>query len=258
MTEREHRRILKKMNFISDQEGIMTRYLREKANWGSHIQHCQNFITGAFRDPALSSVAVLGSGWLLDLPLDYLSSRFKKVLLVDIHHPPQVRKKLEAYKNVSLQEIDISGGGIAFAWKMANMKGEGVDRSLLNSFDPEQPALQIDTDAIISLNILNQLDILIVDYLKARDRSLTEEDLTTLRRTIQEFHIHWMTQKPGCLISDITEENQNPVGEVKLYDLLHTDLPKSKRSEQWIWDFDLSGFYHSDRITKMQVQALEW
>lgn len=246
------------MKLISDQEGIMTRYLREKENWKSHIQHCHDFISAAFKDPSLRSIAILGSGWLLDLPLDHLATRFEEVLLVDIHHPPQVKKKIEAYRNVHLQELDITGGGIAFAWKLAKLKNEGIDRAALNSFDPVLPSLMIDPDANISLNILNQLDILIIDFLKFRDSSLGEIDLTDLRHTIQQFHIQWITQKPGCLISDIVEENHDPEGKVLKYDLLHTDLPKSKRSEQWIWDFDLSGFYHRDRITKMQVQALEW
>ncbi len=258
MSNREDRNMLKKMKFISDQEGIMIRYLREREHWSSHIQHCHDFITGAFKDPDIRSIAVLGSGWLLDLPLDELAKRFEEILLVDIHHPPQVRRKIEAYENVKTQEVDITGGGIAFAWKLANTGSGGIDRTELSSFDPGFPSLEIDPDAIISLNILNQLDILIVDYLKDRDRSITDEDLITLRCSIQQFHIRWITQKPGCMISDIVEENHSPQGEVIQHDLLHTDLPGSSRSEEWTWDFDLSGFYHHDRITKMKVQALEW
>lgn len=258
MKEREHKRMLKRMKFISDQEGIMTRYLREKENWSPHIQQCKEFISGSFKDLSLKSVAVLGSGWLLDLPLEHLSARFEEVLLVDIHHPPQVRKKIEAFDNVKIQEADITGGGIAFAWKIANSQSGGIDRSLLHFFDPLLPSLSIEADAIISLNILNQLDILITDYLKEADSNLKEDDFRVLRRTIQQFHIQWITQKPGCLISDIAEFNYGQHGKMTQLDLLHTDLPDSKRSEQWTWDFDLSGFYHRDHSTKMQVQALEW
>ncbi|MFC2129359.1 hypothetical protein ACFLQX_01120, partial [Bacteroidota bacterium] len=171
---------------------------------------------------------------------------------------PQVRKKLEGFENVKIQELDISGGGIAFAWKMVQINNEYIDPSLLKSFLPETPSFLFEPDAIISLNILNQLDILIIDFLKTKIQNISESDLSAFRRIIQEFHIKWITQKPGCLITDVLEENRSPQGKLTNIDLLHTDLPKSSRSEQWIWDFDLSGFYHRDRITKMHVQALEW
>ena len=69
------------------------------------------FIRSAFHlDPSgkknAGSIAVLGSGWLLDVPLDHLCSGLEQVYLVDINHPPQIRKKAERLDNV-----DPAGGG---------------------------------------------------------------------------------------------------------------------------------------------------
>lgn len=257
MNPRAHKHMIRKMNFFSDQEGIITRFLREKENWNVHLLHTQKFIVEAFKDTDIKNIAVLGSGWLLDLPLEYLSERFENILLVDIHHPPQARKKAAMYKNVAFQEIDITGGGIEFVWGLGNIKAE-EDNLVLESFVPDTPKLALEADAIISVNILNQLDILLVDFLKEKYTCFTEDNFTMFRKSIQQFHLNWISQKKGCLISDILEENFKRNELVSSYDLLHVNLPEYKRSESWIWDFDLSGFYHHDLQTKMKVLAIEW
>ncbi len=245
------------MNFFSDQEGIMTRYLREKTNWDSHVQHTKNFMINALQDEEIQNVAILGSGWLLDLPLAYLAERFEQILLLDIHHPPQIKNSTQKYPNILFQEIDLTGGGIEHAWNMRKAKTDSLE-NLLNDFEPVIPDLAIDVDAFISVNILNQLDILLVDYLKDINSALTEDHFHTFRKKIQQFHVGWISSKPGCLISDIVEMNFRDGEMTESYDLQHVNLPGSFRSESWIWDFDLSGFYHRDRQTKMKVKAIEW
>lgn len=245
------------MSFFSDQEGIINRYLREKGNWDSHLHNTQQFISESFRSADIKNLAVLGSGWLLDLPLLYLSEQFENILLVDIHHPPQIIKKASAHKNVIFQELDITGGGIEFAWKLGKVDPKECD-SILGSFTPVTPKLDIEADAIISVNILNQLDILLVDYLKEKYPCFKEEQYISFRKSIQQFHLDWISKKPGCLISDVLEENYKNDKLVSSYNLLHVDLPDYKRSDSWTWDFDLSGFYHKGLQTKMKVIAREW
>lgn len=64
------------MGYLNDQQGIMNRYLGESKQWEKHLPRCRKFITSTFEDPGggekKESVAVLGSGWLLDVPLDHL------------------------------------------------------------------------------------------------------------------------------------------------------------------------------------------
>lgn len=235
----------------------MTRFLREKENWEAHLYNTQKFITEAFSDADIKNIAVLGSGWLLDLPLEYLSERFENILLVDIHHPPQSEKKASRFRNVRFQEADITGGGIEFTWGLGKINPGECD-TVLSSFTPILPTLDIEPDAYISVNILNQLDILLVDYLKEKHSCFNEDHFTLFRKNIQQFHLDWISQKPGCLISDIEEKNYKNNELVSRYDLVHVNLPEYKQSGSWIWDFDLSGFYHRELQTKMQVLAIEW
>lgn len=236
----------------------MTRYLREKKNWEQHLNNTKAFILKSLDTSDVKTVAILGSGWLLDLPLKELSKKYKKVLLVDVHHPAQIQKLVEKYKNVELFETDLSGGGIQFCWDLRKRKDEHFSKYVLDEFKPKTPSLPFKPDAFVSLNILNQLDILLVDFLKSKNGRFLDIEFDRFRKTIQESHLDWITKKHGCLISDVVEKNTNKNGKTDKNKLLHTKLPKAKKSEEWTWDFDLSKKYNSDQETRMKVQAIEW
>jgi hypothetical protein len=251
------KKMVRKMSYISDQEGIMNRYLREQNNWESHLQNTKHFILNAFAGKEIKTLAVLGSGWLLDLPLDELSAKYTNILLVDVHHPPQIIKKTESYSNVTLFETDLSGGGIEFCWDLRKAKDEHFSKYILDDFKPHQPELPFKPDAFVSLNLLNQLDILLIEFLKRKSVRIVDTEIKKFRKTIQQFHLKWITKKPGCLITDIRELN-NGEEEQTEQKLVYVDLPKPTRSEEWIWDFDLSKTYRTGMETRMKVRAVEW
>lgn len=246
------------MRYVSDQAGIMDRYLREQGNWSMHLGNTRQFIMDAFADRDIETIAVFGTGWLLDLPLEELAGKYKKILLVDVHHPPQVRKKTESFQNVQLFETDLTGGGMEFCWKLSKSDLNPVDNDPFIAFRPEYPDLPMIPDASISLNILNQLDILLVDFLKRKKFRLDESWIMKFRGMIQQFHLDWITSKPGCLVTDIAEIIAEPgLGRTEK-SLLHADLPTGLRNLEWIWDFDLSGYYHANKETRLTVRAIEW
>lgn len=250
--------MVRKMKFISDQEGIMNRYLREQENWDPHLSNTRKFILGSFREREIGTLAVLGSGWLLDLPLKELSRQYKKVLLVDVYHPPQVMKKVEKYPNVVLHETDLSGGGIQYCWDLRRVRDKQHEKYVLEDFSPSVPELPVQPDAFVSLNLLNQLDILLVEFLERKKVPLVGAGVERFRKTIQQFHLDWITRKPGCLVTDAVELNMGPGNKKEQRSLIHVDFPKARRSEEWTWDFDLAGTYHPGTKTRMKVRAVEW
>jgi hypothetical protein len=140
---------------------------------------------------------VLGSGWLLDIPAEELAAMFDEVWLFDIKHPAMVSRRMKNLPNVRLIETDISG----FAEPIYD-----AVRSAKQSFNSENinPIFDFDLTQfsyIVSCNILNQLDILILDYLKTKIR-LTSEEERILRTRIQQTHLQILPQKKSCLISD--------------------------------------------------------
>ena len=105
---------IRRMGFIRDQQGIMNRYLRESARWKYHLERTRRFISDSFSGAEAETVAVLGSGWLLDVPLEDLCRRFRRVFLVDIHHPLQIRKRTAQMQEVELIETGLTAVGPVF------------------------------------------------------------------------------------------------------------------------------------------------
>lgn len=63
--------------------GIEARYRKCKKFWDPHLQCTKEFIQHSIGDKKYNSIAVLGSGKLLDIDVDYLLSHFHEVQLFD-------------------------------------------------------------------------------------------------------------------------------------------------------------------------------
>ena len=181
------KKILRGMGYLRDQDGIMNRYLREKGGWNPHLSRTRDFINGAFKGLPVKSIAVLGSGWLLDLPMEEMTHRYERIFLVDIHHPPQVRKKTEGMDRVELSEADLTGGAIEQIWEYTRSRRKPGNGRLTDHIVLAPPIPHIQADALVSLNLINQLDILLCDYLEKAGR-LREISLDPLRSMIQAFY----------------------------------------------------------------------
>jgi hypothetical protein len=246
------------MGFVRDQEGIMNRFTRESSNWTTHLEKTRHFISGSFSRSDAETVAVLGSGWLLDVPLEHLVNRFKRVYLVDIHHPVQIRKKTASMNRVELIEEDLTGGAVEQIWQLCRQNPSVIrEGRIAEQIYMIPPLKTIQPDAFISVNLLNQLDIFLCDYLQKR-RHCQQESLTPLRAAIQSFHLEWISRKPGCLVTDTLEEVVGKNDKISFKALLHTGLPVGNRRESWWWEFDSTGTYHPGSRTRMEVWAVEW
>jgi hypothetical protein len=255
---KEKSRIIRRMGFVRDQEGIMNRYISESSHWQHHLEKTRSFIAASFTGSPAKSVAVLGSGWLLDVPLEKLKDRFEHVYLVDIHHPPQIRKKVEGLEGLELVEEDLSGGAIDQVWHLLRKNKKNIPATrLVEEISLIVPLSGIQPDALISVNLLNQLDILLCDHIR-RKLPYQQELSLSFRAAIQAFHLNWITKKTGCLVTD-TKEHKIPLkGNMSSKPLLYTDLPEGIRRDSWQWDFDSRGTYHPGSRTRMEVQAVEW
>lgn len=255
---KEYAKIIRRMGFVKDQEGIMNRYIGESEHWQHHLDKSRSFLASSFTQSQAESVAVLGSGWLLDVPLEELRLKFKHLYLVDIYHPPQIRKKVAAMEGVELVEEDLSGGAIDQVWHLLQKSKKSIPASrLVEEISLKVPLSGIQPDAFISVNLLNQLDILLCDHIR-RKLPYQQELSIIFRAAIQAFHLDWITKKTGCLVTDIVEHKISFKGSASSKPLLYTDLPEGIRRDSWQWDFDSRGTYHPGSRTRMEVQAVEW
>ena len=144
--------------------GIEARAKRCAKFWKGHLELSREFQRGAFADCHGGSVAVLGAGRLLDIPLEFLVERFDAVFLVDID--PGATRFLEGKRfgsRVEVVKADVSGS-IA-SWT------EGLERILAGTPPPKETIIAFLRglspgvsplhgkcfDAVVSANLLSQI-----------------------------------------------------------------------------------------------------
>ena len=202
-------------------------------------------------------VTVLGSGWLLDLPLAEMLEKTEKIYLVDIVHPPEVIKQAGNLQNVTIVEQDITGGLIEEVWNKTREFSLFIKLKSLKLLTIPEVTFDFDPGFVISLNILTQLESQLLDCLKKRS-VVGEEEFMFFRKGIQEKHIDFLKKHRSVIITDYAEVVTKRSGEITTIPSLLAELPRGQFSEEWTWDFDMKGRenYNSRSVIKVVSVAL--
>lgn len=243
------------MGYYNYQNGLIYRHLNQKGGWESHLEHCRSFIIQALDFYKPEKVTVLGSGWLLELPLAEMIERTDKICLVDIVHPPEVIDQTSRFKNVEILEEDITGGLIEEVWQKTGKfklfnKLQSLENIIIPDYNPSS-----DPGMVLSLNILTQLESLLVDYLIKRSK-IPENEIVTFKTEIQKKHLDFLKRHNSVLVTDISEIVTYKSGTISTIPTLLTGLPQSKFSEEWMWNFDLKGGDYYNRRSMMKIVAM--
>jgi hypothetical protein len=250
-----YRRMLNKMGYYSYQSGLIYRHLNQENGWDSHLARCRDFIIRAMDIYKPEKITVLGSGWLLELPIAEMIERSVKVSLIDIVHPPDVIAQAGSLSNVELVEADITGGLIEEVWNKSGKsplirKTITIDNIVIPEYTPEG-----DQGMVISLNILTQLESLLIDFLK-RHSKIGEEEFFDFRSKIQRRHIDFLKRNRSVLISDTEEIITDKSGSISSVQTLATELPEGLVRDEWTWNFDQTGADFYSRRSVFKVIAL--
>ncbi|MCB8994597.1 MAG: hypothetical protein H6538_03205 [Bacteroidales bacterium] len=246
------RKILRRMKYISDQEGILRRYFREQEGWEKHLSKTAESIISVLESEKYKHVIVLGSGWLLDFPMERILNYVERISLFDVHFPRQILKKAEALKGVECIQADITGGVIEDVYfKLKN-------KTLNFPFAIPEPEIEKEEGMlIISLNILNQLDILLADYILSRKPDSPGIEIDNFRKDLQARHISMLGKHPFILVTDCREILINTEGKVlEEKNLIYTELPSGDRYDEWEWEFDTQGLYNPNVNTVLKVKFI--
>ena len=250
----EYRRILHRMGYYNYQHGLIHRHLNQNSGWDDHLKRCREFILKAADIVKPEKISVLGSGWLMELPLAELSERTRQITLYDIVHPPEVIEQTAQIGNVKLLESDLSGGLIAEVWsKAGGMRFFNRLKSLEDINIPEFIPAD-DPGMIISLNLLTQLEIL-PEKLLRKKISACNDKFMTFRKRVQENHIAFLKKHTSVIISDVAEILIDADGTSHENQTLLTSLPEGRIRESWIWDFDLAHADYIQRKSQFRVAA---
>jgi len=239
-----------RMGYYNDQEGILQRYTLEQEHWRSHLENSKEAIRSFCEESKENEVNILGSGWLLDVPMDYLLQKYKKVKLFDIRHPNYIKHK---YRNerVEFYSIDLTGGYSEYLFKINKQQLINGDWRLFIPLNP----LETIEGIVISCNLLSQLSGLVGEYLQEK-RNFNEETTLAIEKTIQQMHWEHLPSNRSLLISDFQEKVYSTSGELdSLKPLVHINMEEKIR--QWEWAFDLSGNYKRGRSVRLDVGVFE-
>ena len=248
--------MFRKMGYFDDQSGIMTRYRREWEHWDVHLQHTRQFAIQAMQGKSRKLAAVLGSGWLLDVPVEEMSRYFEKVYLYDIRHPEKTKKQIHTLDNVELHVCDIS----CFArpvYQYVKQFRNCKERPPVSAIQPQTVLDLANFDYVFSCNILNQLDILLVDYLK-QFFELSHEETVAFRSHVQQQHIDLLPRRRSCMVTDFEEITCLPDGrEMSRNTSIYHPIIQHPDSRRWIWKFDTKMTYHKGKMTYFEVMGVE-
>ncbi|MFN8239227.1 MAG: hypothetical protein U0X39_00510 [Bacteroidales bacterium] len=251
----DYRVILGRLGYYSYQEGIIFRHLAQGNNWDTHLANCRKFIMGAIERFSPSRVTILGSGWLLDLPLAEITAQGIEVFLVDIIHPPGVKEQTSAMPGVHLVESDITGGLVKQVYQKT--RGYNAFRRMKNIDDIEVPVHRFDHDPglVISLNLLSQLDFLPVRQIRAKGYR-DNHKIDSFRKTIQQKHLEMLAMHNSVLITDYLEIFTDSAGLVTEEKTVLADIPEGFVRDEWTWDFDTKATDYNLKSSVLKVIAV--
>ncbi len=220
--------VARRMGYLREAVAIRARYARHRAAWQPHLAASREVIRRAVaRCASRRRAVVLGSGLLLDVPLEELAAAFEEVELVDLVHLRPARRRAAKFANVVLRETDITGVAVAL---------ERGEREKRTGLPPPAPPAIGDADLIVSANVLSQLPVVPTAYL-ARRRRHAEGEVTAFARRLVESHLEWLNGQKGVvvLLTDIARayvEGEDRV--VQKYDVLYgVRLPPA--DHEWDW-----------------------
>lgn len=241
----------RRLGYLREAIAIRARYRRHRQRWQPHLESTRAFVERAAAIPARKRAAVvLGSGALLDVPIDALAAAYERVELIDIVHPREASRAAARLPNVLLRTEDISGA-------VTPLAAMSPETSSPPQLDPP-PKLAADTDFILSLNLLSQLPDVPYNWLGAHT-SIPEPLRRNFAAEIVEQHIAWLSQL-ACrvaLVTDIERCYVAPDGRPHdAWDSIYgATLPSD--GARWHWEIAGAGEVHPNLSVRMTVCAFD-
>jgi hypothetical protein len=244
---------LTQMGFRPIQAGIIRRFLREEGAWGSHLNNSREYILSTVKDVKPRSIRILGSGWLLDIPIRELIEICDYIVLDDIVHPTQIVNKYSKINKIRFETTDITNGIVDLCYEQKR-NGFHFDTFIerLSQIDSKV----FSEDLIVSGNILSQSSVMLTDYLKKKVK-VSDQQVSIIAEIIQQKVFDALPQGRSIIISDFEEEYYDEDNKLLgSKPTLYINLPVNRTKREWTWNFDTKMFYKEDCKTKLKVYAV--
>jgi hypothetical protein len=219
------------MGFLRELLNIRTSYEWWKSAWDRHLEQTRAFIRAATAACSQRRKAlILGSGLLLDVPLEELCRSFREVILVDLLHPFSTRRRIRRFANARPVDLDITRV-IEPTYRVARAAGSELPRA-----QPDYLLDDPEVDLVASVNLLSQLPCLPAKYLRGLGVH-TPAAIDSFARDIIRAHLAYLQKFRAiiALIADVEAITLSAEGAVvkKVSTIYDETLPWP--GDEWIW-----------------------
>jgi hypothetical protein len=235
----------KDWGYIYQNVSLRFRARRCAKAWQSHVDASHQFIRDHFAKVNPKSVMIIGSGILMEIPIEDLLAKAEKIFLVDLVHSREVRKLAHRYPQVELIERDISS--------LLGLLKKGTGPFQLKQIPWKQlPSWDLPkVDWVISANLLSQISLIISETLP-----MTTETYDKFARSVRDQHIERLfEQAPHVLLfADFETHYTDRKGERIKTESYEVNLRGLKPDREWVWRIapfgEASKDYKVDMIVK--------
>ena len=224
----------KQLGQLQESIAMEARHKRSRQQWAPHLEKTKSLIEESsklIKNP--DEVIVLGSGLLLDVPIDFLANHFKHITLVDVVHLKCAHNNIKKYNNISLIEHDVTG----LSEQLINEKQQTQIQE-----NPSIPHLNANTSLVISVNMLSQLHLSPIKYVKEKLKH-TEKQQDKLTKNIMQTHVNMLSELPcqACLITDYIRNYSNGKSQITEQEEALPGIKLPKPDANWFWEIAPKG-----------------
>jgi hypothetical protein len=243
------------LGYFANQHGILQRFLREQGNWEPHLSISRQAILSEVDRLKPKTVAIFGSGWLLDVPLKELIEQGIRVKLFDIAHPTKLVNKYKGVESIEFIDFDLTFGAVhevkSFLQKPSSFKFE----LLIDNIKNTSSSNAFNYDLVVSINTLSQLHAPFIDAFENR-KSLSKYSLVELIEAFQTLHIKSLPKGKSLLITELYEEILDLKSKLQSESpRVYINLTGFEKVNEWNWQFDTQSTYIDDFSVRKRVGA---
>jgi len=241
------------MDYLYEAIAMRSRYECNRTAWQPHLEQTRRAILSAVEGCRnRNKVVILGSGPLLDVPLDELAAMFSEVVLLDIVFLPDVYKRVKRFNNVKLVQHDVTN--------MAQKLYENIrsGQTELPIASPVISDIDENTGLVVSLNILSQLWVMPRAYALKKMRGLEEEVVDDWCEQITRSHYAFLQSLtcPVCLIGDHEFVKRDREGRIVSQGSTVAGLALPEPETSWTWNIVPLG--EKDRFLSKDLKVGVW
>lgn len=242
-------KMVRTIGFVNSSIALEARAKRCAKAWKPHLDHCHRVILKYLPQDA-KRILIIGSGPLLEIPIQELLKRDLKIALMDVVHPLKTRK-LAAKHPDKIELIENDATGIV---EVIKAKDYDTVRDL--KFRPHKLDLG-KFDYVVSANLISQLPLDPYDAVK-RFKWADDAFFSRMAHEMGERHIEWIQAfgAPKTLvIADVGRTYYDKAGQEIDKSVSAYRLNQGKLVEEWDWEISPLGETSRKFCYIMQVET---